>query len=78
MWHVVDLSTAADVNMQPDCQPLLELLRRWEESKNDIKLPHKAVRALSQAQFNDMMPERMNVILQDVFVVRDEGPTISQ
>lgn len=57
-----------DIPFQPECQPLVELMRRWKESSQpSIKIP-----ALTQEQFEDLMPEELSALLQGVFVVRDE------
>jgi hypothetical protein len=55
---------------QPDCQPVLELMRRWRLSQQETQ-PRRPVTALTQQQFEALTPKELGILLRDVFIVRD-------
>lgn len=58
----------SDSIFKPQCQPLLSLMSRWKASKQKgPKVP-----ALTRAQFEQLTPEEHDVLLQSLYVVRDE------
>jgi hypothetical protein len=53
------------------------MLRRWKKSQGRGVNPRQGLSVLSQKQFEALTADEMGVLLQNIFIVRDEDAPVN-